>query len=193
MDDDDLADTVIRPPLSPAEPLARPDEDTIVKAPPTLVLPDDGTASRRSRERAVAEITGEPKLSAPARYRFSVNSAEPILLDVPVLIGRNPRPPRVASAVMPRFVRVHSPQREVSATHVELRQDGTSVIVTDMRSTNGTVITVPGMSVFTLHAGGSMVVAPGTTLDLGDDNIVEIMPIGRLLARDNEPFERLSP
>lgn len=193
MDDDDLADTVIRPALSPVEPSTSPDDDTIVKAPPSLVLPDDGRASTRSRERAVAEVTAQRELSTPARYRFSVNSAEPIPLDVPALIGRDPRPPRVASAVIPRFVRVDSPRREVSGTHLELRQDGTSVIVTDMRSTNGTVITVPGMPEFTLHAGGSMVVAPGTTLDLGDDNIVEIMPIGRLLARDLEPFERLSP
>ena len=193
MDNDDLADTVIRPSRSSVTPPARPDEDTIVKAPPALILPDDGRASQRSRERAVEEITAPPLPPAAARYRISVNSAEPILLEVPVLIGRDPRPPRVASSVMPRFVRVHSPQREVSATHLELRQDGASVVVTDMRSTNGTVITVPGMSVFTLHAGGSMVVAPGTTLDLGDDNIIEIMPIGRLLAPDNEPFERLSP
>lgn len=193
MDDDELADTVIGPSRPPAKPSAGPDEDTIVKAPPTLVSPDDGRASRRARERAVEEITARQETPAPARYRFSVNSAEPIPLDVPVLIGRDPRPPRVVTAVMPRFVRVHSPHREVSATHVELRQDGASVIVTDMRSTNGTVITVPGMPVFTLHAGGSMVVAPGTTLDLGDENIVEIMPIGRLLARDHEPFERLSP
>ncbi len=193
MDNDDLADTVIRPSLLPVEPSASPHEDTIVKAPPPLVLPTDGTASKRSRERAVEDITAQPELSAPARYRFSLNSAEPIPLDVPVLIGRDPHPPRVATAVMPRFVRVNSPRREVSATHVELRQDGASVIVTDMRSTNGTVITVPGMPEFTLHAGGSMVVAPGTTIDLGDDNIVEIMPIGRLLARDHEPFERLSP
>ncbi|MET3769997.1 hypothetical protein ABIB15_002701 [Marisediminicola sp. UYEF4] len=193
MDDDDLADTVIRPARSPVEPSDRPDDDTIVKAPPPLVLPDDGRVSTRSRERAVAEATAQPEPSTPARYRFSVNSAEPLPLDVPALIGRDPRPPRVASAVLPRFVRVNSPRREVSATHLELRQDGTSVIVTDMRSTNGTVITVPGMPEFTLHAGGSMVVAPGTTLDLGDDNIIEIMPIGRLLARDLEPFERLSP
>lgn len=193
MDDDELADTVIKPLRPFGEPSARPDEDTIVPAPPTLVLPDDSGGFLRSRQRAVEEITARPEIPAPARYRFSVNSAEPIPLDVPVLIGRDPRPPRVATAVMPRFVRVHSPQREVSATHVELRQDGASVIVTDMRSTNGTVITVPGMPVFTLHAGGSMVVAPGTTLDLGDGNIVEIMPIGRLLAREHEPFERLSP
>jgi len=193
MDDDDFADTVIRPSLSPVEPFARPDDDTIVKSPPPLVLPADGRASSRSRARAVEDIAAQPELSAPARYRFSLNSADPISLDVPVLIGRDPRPPRVATAVMPRFVRVHSPRREVSATHVELRQDGTSVIVTDMRSTNGTVITVPGMPQFTLHAGGSLVVAPGTTLDLGDDNLVEIMPIGRLLARDLESFERLSP
>jgi pSer/pThr/pTyr-binding forkhead associated (FHA) protein len=74
---------------------------------------------------------------------------------------------------------VPSPLREVSSTHLELRQQGALVIVTDLKSTNGTVVTVPGRAAVKLRGGESVVVVPGTIVDIGDDNLIEILPIGR--------------
>jgi hypothetical protein len=53
------------------------------------------------------------------------------------------------------------------------------VVVTDLRSTNGTVVTMPGRPALTLRQGESVVVVPGTVVDIGDGNIVEILP-GRI-------------
>ncbi len=76
-------------------------------------------------------------------------------------------------------MRVASPRREVSASHIELRQLGGSVIVTDLRSTNGSVVMLPGSVPRKLRQGESLVVQPGTLVDIGDDNVIQILPMQR--------------
>jgi len=107
-------------------------------------------------------------------------------LDVPALIGRKPTAPRVVGKVFPRLVRVSSPLNEVSSTHIELRQEGMSVIVTDLRSTNGTVVRMPGSRPVKLRQGESLVVRPGTLIDIGDGNVFEILSPPRIgITRDS--------
>ena len=48
-------------------------------------------------------------------------------------------------------------------------------MATDLRSTNGTVVR-SASGVRRLRPGESVVVTPGTTLELGGDTIVEILP-----------------
>jgi hypothetical protein len=116
-----------------------------------------------------------------AAYRFRVSEkAESIELDVPAYIGRRPSTPRIQSGSVPRLVSVPSPQHEVSSTHLELRQLGTSIVVTDMRSTNGSLVITPGSAPRKLRQGESVVVSPGTLVDIGDGNIIEILPVRRL-------------
>jgi len=76
---------------------------------------------------------------------------------------------------------VQSPKGEVSGTHLEIRQLGTSVIVTDLRSTNGSTVSVPGSAPRSLRQGEAMVVTPGTLVDIGDGNVIEILPLQRHL------------
>ena len=114
-------------------------------------------------------------------YSFRVGQrARAIMLDRPVRIGREPAPPRVLTGVSPRLVRVPSASHEVSGTHLELRQVGSSVIVTDLRSTNGSVVLQPGSVPRKLRQGESVVVSPGTLVDIGDENILHILPMQRL-------------
>jgi hypothetical protein len=56
-----------------------------------------------------------------------------------------------------------------------LRLEGERLVATDLRSTNGTIVRTPRGS-RRMRAGESIVVTPGTILDLGDDTIVEILP-----------------
>lgn len=114
--------------------------------------------------------------SAVAWFHFTVNAIEPVALDRPARIGRNPSPPRVPQSVRPRLVRVPSPSQEVSSTHLELRQEGATVLVTDLRSTNGAVVSIPGASARRMRPGESVAVTAGTVVDLGDGNLVEILP-----------------
>jgi pSer/pThr/pTyr-binding forkhead associated (FHA) protein len=96
-----------------------------------------------------------------------------VALDVPLVIGRRPAQQRVASGAQPRLVTVPSPRQEVSSTHVRIEQSGDAVVVTDLRSTNGTVVTGPG-GARRLRPGESAVVLAGARVEIGDGNIIEI-------------------
>jgi pSer/pThr/pTyr-binding forkhead associated (FHA) protein len=65
---------------------------------------------------------------------------------------------------------------EISATHLEIKAIGSSVVVTDLRSSNGSVIRVPGRISRTLRGGESVVVAVGTVIDLGEGILIRILP-----------------
>ena len=161
--------------------------DTVVGAPHTPPPPVDPTADTVLRDgeppapRRTAGRTKAPRpVGAVPVYSFRIGALkDPIALDRPARIGRRPSSPRILVGVAPRLVRVVSPHSEVSATHLELRQTGTTVVVTDLRSTNGTVVLLPGSPPRKLRQGESVVVSPGTLVDIGDDNILQILPLDR--------------
>ncbi|PSL38734.1 FHA domain-containing protein [Labedella gwakjiensis] len=105
-------------------------------------------------------------------FGYRLNGSQPFALDVPHFFGRNPKRPPAGG----RVVVVQSSTKSVSATHVEIEQLGDSVVVTDLKSTNGTSLIVPGASWQRLAAGQSLVVPAGTFIDIGDGNVIEIMP-----------------
>lgn len=110
---------------------------------------------------------------APATFAARLPSGDRMRLDVPLLVGRRPAPQRVGSGPEPRLVAVVSPTQEVSSTHVRIEQSGDAVVVTDLRSTNGTVVTGPG-GTRRLRPGESAVVLAGARVEIGDGNIIEI-------------------
>ncbi|MEO8093716.1 MAG: FHA domain-containing protein [Pseudolysinimonas sp.] len=169
---EDLDETLVPSPRAPTEPPAAsgPDlEKTLVTDPP--------------RARPVRPPVTKPL--PPQFFQFRVGSrTEPIALDRPCFVGRRPSSPRIIRGAAPRLLRVPSPLKEVSATHIEVRQLGSSVIVTDLRSTNGSVVMVPGSVPRKLRQGESVVVSPGTLVDIGDDNVLHILPMTRLIAED---------
>ena len=123
---------------------------------------------------------GEPPATAPTpetstAAAFRLGDRPPERVDAPVYVGRQPRSPRVTGGVLPRLVRVDSPSREVSATHIELRPTREGLVLTDLESTNGTVVRQPGSGVRRLESGESLPVLPGTLIDIGDGNVIEIL------------------
>jgi FHA domain len=145
-----------------------------------LVEPRREKATQRAINDALGLSPGDA-LPLAGIYSFRVGEfAEPVMLDRPARVGRDPRLSRVFSGTPPRLIRVSSPAHEVSATHVELRQVGSSVIVTDLRSTNGSVVLQPGSIPRKLRQGESVVVSPGALVDIGDENILQLLPMQRL-------------
>lgn len=123
---------------------------------------------------------GEPPATAPTpetqhAAAFRLGDRPPERVDTAVYIGRQPRSPRITGPTLPRLVRVDSPSREVSATHIELRPTPDGLVLTDLESTNGTVIRQPGSGVRRLASGESLAVVPGTLIDIGDGNVIEIL------------------
>ena len=114
---------------------------------------------------------------APLFYGFRIGNSQIVLLDAIAYIGRKPSTPRVVRGGVPRLVRVQSPTQEVSSTHLELRQVGSTVVAQDLHSTNGTMLGVPGHAVRALRPGEAVVVTVGTLIDIGDRNVIEILPL----------------
>ncbi|MBM7831126.1 hypothetical protein JOE59_001831 [Agromyces cerinus] len=170
------ADTLLAPRQREAD-LGASVADTVITPRQVRRVPDDiGTSPTGSP----TSPTGAAADPAPSGPRFRIGDGQPMTITAPVLIGRKPLPPRVAGSGMPpELLTVESPAAIVSGTHLELRIVGTRLVATDLHSTNGTVLrTLSGAR--RLRAGESVVVLPGTALDLGDDTIIEI-----LLAQDS--------
>ncbi|OJX81658.1 FHA domain-containing protein [Leifsonia sp. 71-9] len=111
---------------------------------------------------------------APAAFAVRLGAGDILPLDVPIVFGRHPSPSRVESGVTPRLVRVVSATQEVSGTHVRIEQSGDAVVVTDLRSTNGTRVVAAGGAGLRLRPGESTVALAGATVEIGDGNIIEI-------------------
>jgi len=174
------ADTIRRPPASPSPVVTGAPVDD--GAPPTtpirafveiLGAPERPEASMVPEPPAPESSTAPDIADVPA---FRIGAGEAHLVTGPVLIGRRPLAPRIPdpAGTAPELIAVTSPNSVVSGTHLELRREGTRLVATDLRSTNGTIVRGPS-GTRRMRAGESIVVAPGTRLDLGDGTIVEIL------------------
>lgn len=178
----DLADhdTVIRPPR-----LARHDAatgDTALRARPEPnpgTAPNPGTSPGTTPTTGLLAVPRPPALDSRAddagRHAFQLAPGEPHRLTRAYVLGRNPSLPRIVIGEPPRLLTVPSATSAVSSTHVEIRQEGDSIVVTDLGSTNGTVVRPPRGRSRRLRSGQSLAVTPGTLVDIGDGNIVEIL------------------
>ena len=169
----DLDDTMTAPPPAVAAAMGPDVEYTVV---PNAAPPLDPHMWPAETQPASVWPPAPVAPPAPMYYGFRIGSSQIVLLDAIAYIGRKPSTPRVVRGGVPRLVRVQSPTQEVSSTHLELRQVGSTVVVHDLHSTNGTMLAVPGHPVRALRPGESVVVTVGTLVDIGDRNVIEIMP-----------------
>jgi FHA domain len=89
-------------------------------------------------------------------------------LDRPVLIGRAPSGDRSGSRT-PRLMTVSSPNYDISRTHIEVAPDDWQIVVTDLNSTNGTVLVRAGaVDRQQLAPGEPVHVQLGSVIELGD-------------------------
>lgn len=157
--------------------------DTVLR--PRRIVDDTVVLDRRMPQRAAvaAPATAEPAAEpaedtflAPRQYRFKLATGEDLLLDKVYRIGRSPRPRRIQASEVVELVEVASATAIVSASHLEIRQDGDAVVLTDLGSTNGTLVHFALGRTQRLRSGASLTVLPGTTVDIGDGNLIEILP-----------------
>jgi hypothetical protein len=113
--------------------------------------------------------------SAPAAFRAVLADGTEVPIDVTVYLGRKPSIPRIHVGPAPRLVALVSPGREMSSTHLELKVVGGSLVASDMRSTNGTIVQLPGAAPRTLIRGESAVIGSGTRIDLGEGAVLDIV------------------
>jgi hypothetical protein len=99
--------------------------------------------------------------------RMSTGDAIP--LDRGVLMGRGPTASRLVDGERPHLVKIPSPDKHISRTHLEIRLDEWHVLVTDLGSTNGTFVTLPGRDPERLRPDTPMPIEPGATVALADE------------------------
>jgi pSer/pThr/pTyr-binding forkhead associated (FHA) protein len=173
----DLDDTMTVPPPAIVErPTAADLERTIVSR-RGLATPRDPHMWPDDEPAAIAPPAEPEPPAVELFYGFRIGNSQIVLLDAIAYIGRKPTTPRVVRGGVPRLVRVQSPTHEVSSTHLELRQVGSTVVAHDLHSTNGTKLAVPGHPVRALRPGESVVITVGSLIDIGDRNVIEILPL----------------
>lgn len=89
----------------------------------------------------------------------------------PVIVGRAPQASRSPGATL---VRVASPNHDISRSHLLVEARERDVRLEDLDSTNGSIVTMPGCQPVALDQGASMVVPPGTRIDLGDGQVLSV-------------------
>jgi hypothetical protein len=150
--------------------------------PPSIPLtpPEPPAPSEPSAPPAEPERPPTPQHSAGtprsvARLVFS--SGQVIDVDGVIIVGRAPRAKRPGDENA-QLVTVPSPNQEISSTHVEFRpgtgSEHGSAVVTDLGSTNGTVIVQPGLRPEDLHPGVAVQLNPGAIVDLGEGLTVQV-------------------
>ncbi len=121
-----------------------------------------------------------------------VDSSNPRLVRRPVLAGVNTNHGEFADVVAglvigrapeaahgpagAHLMRVPSPSNDISRNHLLVTANDWNIVVTDLHSTNGTVVRPPGEGEFELREGRSVTVEIGTILDLGDGVSLRIEP-----------------
>lgn len=163
----------VTPPVVPIEPVA------LVEPPVPLrssdLQPVDPARALPPAPDVSDNVWSQPVPERPRPLRLRLADGTLVPLDQPVYLGRKPSVPRIHPGGVPLLVTLDSPQREVSSTHLELSMVGATIVASDTRSTNGSILRIPGAEPRTLIGGESVVVTPGTVIELGDGNLIELL------------------
>lgn len=123
--------------------------------PPALPPAEDLDATRVSARRR----TGSP-------WRLVLPDGQHYVVDGTVLIGRDP----AARVKWPsaKLLPLNDTTKSVSKTHAVLEADDSGLWITDLKSTNGVVVTTPEGQEVDGDGGGRLRVEPGADIELGD-------------------------
>jgi hypothetical protein len=125
-------------------------------------------------EHSIDAADTAPQQELVSRFSLRHINGTKHLLSKPIIVGRLPAAPlRGGQAV--NLVMVASPDGLVSSTHARVEVQGDVVVVTDLRSTNGTRVIIPGQPTVLLAPGDSMALGVGAIIDLGDGNRLEVL------------------
>ena len=127
----------------------------------------------------VEESSGDVGDTAPqqeliSRFRLRHINGTKYELTKPLIMGRLPAAPLRGDRGV-NLVVLASPDGVVSSTHARVEVLGDVVVVTDLRSTNGTRVINPGQPTVLLAPGDSMALGVGAIIDLGDGNRLEVL------------------
>lgn len=96
-------------------------------------------------------------------------TGERVVLDRPVVVGRNPRPVDDVEpdAPRPRLITVSHPA--ISRRHAVIHLDRWAASIDDLGSANGTTVALPGRPAVPVRPGHPVELVPGAAVDLGGE------------------------
>ncbi|MET4705814.1 hypothetical protein ABIB54_003320 [Frigoribacterium sp. UYMn621] len=154
-----VEDAAVRPTEEQDDTASAPLEEHTVVASDLAKLRAD---RRAGRGRAV-------ELPAPkVKFYVELSTGGRELLDQPLVIGRAPSASALGGGSIPRLITMTTVNQDISRTHARIAVEGETVVVTDLHSRNGTLVTMPGRPAQKLREGEPTVIIPGTIVDLGD-------------------------
>ncbi len=158
-------------PQSAARPAPPPDK--IGPAVPALICPAGhvNPPSEAACRRCGAALPPDPVVvPRPVLGVLRLSVGDSISLDRDVVMGRNPKPDSAGATgeERPHVVKLPSADGDISRTHLRVTLDGWHVLVTDLNSTNGTLVTLPGREPEQLRPGQPVPIKPGTLVTLAD-------------------------
>lgn len=103
----------------------------------------------------------------PALGVLRLSTGDVLTLDRGAVMGRDPDPDPDAGE-RPHVVRLPSAGGDISRTHLRVTLDGWHALVTDLHSTNGTLVSLPGRDPEQLRPGEPVPIKPGTLVVLAD-------------------------
>ena len=110
--------------------------------------------------------------------RLVISSGQVVEVDRATVIGRAPESKQFSGEEPPRLVTVPSAHYEISSTHIEVRPgtgaDHGAAVITDLGSTNGTVVVQPGLGPQDLAPGEPVQLLPGALIDIGDGITIQV-------------------
>jgi FHA domain len=158
-----------------ADPVARPEStpDRIGPDVPALICPAGhvNPPSEAACRQCGAALPLDPVIVArPVLGVLRLSTGDVVTLDRDVVLGRNP-PADVTGANgegRPHAVRLPSADGVISRAHLRVTLSGWHVLVTDLNSTNGTRVTLPGRDSEQLPPGVPVPIRPGTVVALAE-------------------------
>lgn len=125
-----------------------------------------GRRGRRGGSTAAAPPPPPPPPAPPAPVIVLPDGTREHL-EQALIVGRSPSVSGVPAAQLPRLITVTSSEQDISRSHVRIALEGGTVVVTDLHSRNGTVVTSPSGESQKLRGGEPVPVIVGSVIDLG--------------------------
>lgn len=168
--------------VPPPPPTLPPPPPPVVSLPP---VPPPPVASVWADE-ATEQIPATPPEPEPEQdwappgpvAHLSLSNGAEIDVEGLIVIGRAPDAGRFPVDEEPMLVTVPSPHSEISSTHLEVRpgtgEEHGLAVVTDLGSTNGTLLVQPGQRPEELRSGVPVALQVGAMIDLGDGLTIRV-------------------
>ena len=107
------------------------------------------------------------EVARPPLGRLVLSTGTSVLLDRGVIFGRAPHSDIADAAMRPNLVRLVE-SGEISRMHASVTLDGWQVLVRDLGSQNGTIVTLPGAEPEQIRPNQDHTLEPGSVVSLAD-------------------------